>query len=103
KISQSTALLIGCGALGTAIAETLTRAGVGKLIIADRDYVEPSNLQRQQLFTEQDAIEGTPKVVAAKRQLKMIRNDVEIDTVLNHIDGPILEELAGSVDIILDA
>ena len=70
KIKQSTALLIGCGALGTAIAETLTRAGIGKLIIADRDYVEPSNLQRQQLFTEQDAIDGTPKVVAAKRQIE---------------------------------
>ncbi|QUW21032.1 ThiF family adenylyltransferase [Sporosarcina sp. Marseille-Q4063] len=103
KIKQSTALLIGCGALGTAIAETLTRAGIGKLIIADRDYVEPSNLQRQQLFTEQDAIDGTPKVVAAKRQLKTIRDDVEIETILNHIDGPLLEELAGKADIILDA
>ena len=103
KIRQSTTLLIGCGALGTAIAESLTRAGIGKLIIADRDYVEPSNLQRQQLFTEQDAIDGTPKVVAANRQLEAIRSDIEIETVLNHIDGPLLEELAGSADIILDA
>ena len=103
RLKQSTVLVVGCGALGTAISETLVRAGVGKLILADRDYVEPSNLQRQQLFTEQDAIEGTPKVIAAKRQLKEIRSDVQIQTVLNHIDGPLLEELVKGIDIILDA
>ncbi|MCZ2260267.1 ThiF family adenylyltransferase [Sporosarcina sp. G11-34] len=103
RLEQSTVLIIGCGALGTSISETLVRAGVGKLILADRDYVEPSNLQRQQLFTEQDAIEGTPKVIAAKRQLKEIRSDVQIQTVLNHIDGPLLVELVRDVDIILDA
>lgn len=103
NIQQATALIIGCGALGTAISETLVRAGIGKLILADRDYVEPSNLQRQQLFTEQDAIDGIPKVVAANRRLKEIRNDVRIDTVLNHIDGPLIEELAQDADIILDA
>ena len=56
--------------IGSPIVETLVRAGVGKLTIADRDYVEPSNLQRQQLFTEQDAREGIPKVVAAEKRLK---------------------------------
>lgn len=102
-ITDSKVLIIGCGALGTAISETLVRAGVGKFIIADRDYVEPSNLQRQQLFTEQDAIEGTPKVVAAKRQLQQIRSNVDIQTVLDHIDGPLIEELVAGVDLILDA
>ena len=102
-IEQASVLIIGCGALGTAISETLVRAGVGKLIIADRDYVEPSNLQRQQLFTEQDAINGTPKVVAAEQRLKEIRSDIQIQTVLNHIDGPLIEELADGVDIIVDA
>lgn len=96
-------LVIGCGALGTAVAETLVRAGVRKLIIADRDYVEASNLQRQQLFTERDAIEGTPKVIAAERRLKEIRSDVEIATVLNHIDATLLEELVVDVSIIVDA
>lgn len=103
KIQQATALIIGCGALGTAISETLVRAGIGKLIIADRDYVEESNLQRQQLFTEQDAILGTPKVVAAKRRLTEIRSDVQIEIVLDHIDGLLIEELVKNVDIILDA
>ena len=103
RIRESKVLLIGCGALGTAISETLVRAGVGKLILADRDYVEPSNLQRQQLFTEQDAIDGTPKVVAAARQLTAIRSDVQIHTILDHIDGPLIEELVQDVDLILDA
>lgn len=102
-IANSRVLLIGCGALGTSISETLVRAGVGSLVIADRDYVEPSNLQRQQLFTEQDAREGTPKVVAAKRQLQQIRSNVNIQIVLNHIDGPLIEELVKGVDLILDA
>lgn len=65
--------------------------------------MEASNLQRQQLFTEQDAIEGTPKVVAAKKRLKEIRSDVEITPVLNHIDAPLLEELVTDVSIIVDA
>jgi len=103
RIEGASVLIIGCGALGTAISETLVRAGVGKLIIADRDYVEPSNLQRQQLFTEQDAVNGTPKVVAAERQLKKIRSNVQIQTVLNHIDGLLIEELVDGIDIIVDA
>ena len=52
-----------------------------------------SNLQRQQLFTEQDALNSVPKVVAAERRLKEIRQDCEIRTVLDHVDGPLLEEL----------
>src|SRR3954471_11052437 len=103
KLSASHVVIIGCGALGSPIAETLVRAGVGKLTIADRDYVEPSNLQRQQLFTEQDAREGIPKVVAAEKRLKMIREDVEIRTVLDHVDGPLMEEISRNADLILDA
>lgn len=103
KISKSTVLIIGCGALGTAISETLVRAGVKKLILADRDYVEASNLQRQQLFTEQDAIEKIPKVVAAKRRLQQVRSDIEIDIVLDHIDGEKMNALSVGVDLLLDA
>ncbi|MFJ7934162.1 ThiF family adenylyltransferase [Sporosarcina sp. NPDC096371] len=103
KLSSSHVVIIGCGALGSAISETLVRAGVGKLTIADRDYVESTNLQRQQLFSEQDARDGVPKVVAAERRLKEIRQDVDIVTVLDHIDGPLMEEITQGADLIMDA
>lgn len=103
KLVKAHALVVGCGALGSSIAETLVRAGIRKLTIADRDYVESTNLQRQQLFTESDAESGIPKVMAAAERLKQIRSDVEIVTVLDHIDGPLLEQLAKDVDILLDA
>ena len=61
RLLQSRALIVGCGALGSAHAESLARAGVGKLRIADRDFVESSNLQRQTMFTEHDAAERIPK------------------------------------------
>lgn len=102
-LSEAHAVIIGCGALGSTISETLVRAGIRKLTIADRDYVEPSNLQRQQLFTEQDALDGVPKVVAAEKRLKAIRADVEIETILDHVDGTLLEEIAEGADIFLDA
>ena len=94
-LKKAHVVVIGCGALGSPISETLVRAGVGKLTIADRDYVEMSNLQRQQLFTEQDALNGVPKVVAAERRLKEIRQDCEIRTVLDHVDGPMLDRACG--------
>ncbi|QTD40551.1 ThiF family adenylyltransferase [Sporosarcina sp. Te-1] len=102
-IRSAHVVIIGCGALGSPIAEMLLRAGIGKLTIADRDYVERSNLQRQQLFTEQDADEGIPKVVAAERRLKEIRRDSNIRIVLDHVDGPLLEELVTDADLIMDA
>src|SRR5713226_4971482 len=64
RLRDSRALIVGCGALGSAQAEALARAGVGKLRIADRDFVEFSNLQRQTMFTESDAAERLPKVIA---------------------------------------
>ncbi|MBU8566171.1 ThiF family adenylyltransferase [Virgibacillus pantothenticus] len=103
KLAASHVVMIGCGALGTNIAETLIRAGVGKLTIADRDYVEMSNLQRQQMFTEQDAREGTPKVIAVKRVLQEVREDANIQIVLDHVDGPLLEQLVSDADLIMDA
>lgn len=103
KLSSSHVVVIGCGALGSAISETLVRAGVGKLTIADRDYVESTNLQRQQLFIEQDAQDGMPKVVAAEKRLKAIRQDVTIRTVLDHIDGPLMEDITQDADLIMDA
>lgn len=103
KIRSATVGIIGCGALGTALAETLTRAGIGELHVVDRDYVEFSNLQRQQLFTEQDAIDMVPKVVAAEKRLKAIRTDVNLVTYLQNADGTLLEQLAQTCDVLLDA
>lgn len=103
RLQDAHVVIIGCGALGSPISEMLVRAGIGKLTIADRDYVEMSNLQRQQLFTEQDALSGMPKVVAAKRRLQEIRQDCDIRTVLDHVDGPMLEEITADADLIMDA
>lgn len=103
RLENSHVFILGCGALGSAIAETLVRAGIRKLTIADRDYVEPSNLQRQQLFTEQDAVQGMPKVVAAVARLRTIRSNVTLVPLLEHVDGPLLEHYAQDADILLDA
>ena len=87
KLGLSTVTIIGCGALGSAIAETLTRAGIGTIHLVDRDYVEVSNLQRQQLFTETDAQQMLPKVAAAEQRLKAIRSDLNLITYLEHMDA----------------
>ncbi|MEJ9229635.1 ThiF family adenylyltransferase [Peribacillus butanolivorans] len=103
KIQQKHVLLLGAGALGSANAEALTRAGVGKLTIVDRDYVETSNLQRQQLYTEQDVEEKLPKVEAAKRHLHAINHEVEVKAVIMDATAQTLEPLLGHVDLIMDA
>src|SRR5689334_15722178 len=78
RLAQSRVLLVGCGALGSVIAEQLVRAGVGLLRIADRDVVELTNLQRQVLFDECDVAEQTPKAIAAARRLKEIHSEVRV-------------------------
>lgn len=102
-LSRATVTIIGCGALGSAIAETLTRAGIGTIHLVDRDYVERSNLQRQQLFTEEDAHHMMPKVAAAEQRLKAIRSDLQLFTYLEHLDASGMEKLATVSDLILDA
>ncbi len=103
NLSAAVVTIIGCGALGSAIAETLVRAGVGELHLVDRDYVELSNLQRQQLFTEQDAAEMLPKVMAAERRLKAIRENVRLYTYLDNLDAGLVQELADKSTLIMDA
>src|SRR4029077_19430247 len=80
RLQQSRALIIGCGALGSAQAESLARAGVGKLRIADRDFVESSNLQRQTMFTERDAAERIPKAVAAANHIRELNAEIEVES-----------------------
>lgn len=103
KIGKKHVLILGCGALGTANAENLVRAGVRKLTLIDRDYVEWSNLQRQHLFTEQDVIEQMPKVIAAKQKLQAINSSVEIDAVIMDATGVSLVRYLDEVDLVIDA
>lgn len=95
--------IVGCGALGTVQAEILTRAGVGNLRIIDRDVVELSNLQRQFLFSEADAADGTPKAVAAARRLAQINSEVALDPIVADLSPANAAELLEDIDLILDA
>lgn len=102
RLLDSRAVIIGCGALGTAQAEALARAGVGRLRIVDRDFVEASNLQRQTMFTEQDAAERTPKAVACVRHLGSINSDVQAEAVVADVNHTNVERLLAGCDVVLD-
>ena len=103
KLREKHALIVGAGALGAANAETLTRAGVGKLTIADRDYVEWSNLQRQQLYCEEDAVRKVPKAIAAANRLKVINSEVQVIARVMDVGVQEIEELVKGVDLIIDS
>lgn len=103
KMANKHVLIIGAGALGTGNAEALVRAGIGKLTIVDRDYVEWSNLQRQSLFSEEDAKKRTPKAIAAKNRLAAINSDVAIEAIIADAAVAELEEWAKQADLIIDA
>ncbi|MGE6377273.1 MoeB/ThiF family adenylyltransferase [Peribacillus muralis] len=103
KIRRKHVLILGAGALGAANAEALTRAGVGKLTIVDRDYVELSNLQRQQMYTERDVEERLPKAEAAKRHIREIDHGVQVNAVIMDATAQNLERQLDAVDLILDA
>jgi molybdopterin/thiamine biosynthesis adenylyltransferase len=102
RLLESSAVIVGCGALGTALANLLVRAGVGKLRIVDRDFIEPSNLQRQTLFEESDAREALPKAVAAERRLRAINSGVSVESVVADVSPKNAEELLGGFPLILD-
>lgn len=103
KLRTKHVLMIGAGALGSSNGEILTRAGIGKITVVDRDYVEASNLQRQQLYTEEDVAQKLPKAVAAEKRLRAINSDVEIRSIVGDANPEMLEELVKDVDLILDA
>lgn len=102
RLMQGRVLLCGCGALGTVLAETLVRAGVGHLKVVDRDFVELSNLQRQVLFDESDIAAKLPKAIAAAEKLKKINSEVQIEPIVEDIDHTNILALAQDVDLILD-
>ncbi|MRH44737.1 thiamine biosynthesis protein MoeB [Aquibacillus halophilus] len=103
KIENKHVLIVGCGALGSASAEALVRAGIGKLTIVDRDYVEFSNLQRQQLFVENDAIDQIPKAIAAQKRLAEINSNVIIDAHVIDATSQSLTPLLDTIDLLIDA
>lgn len=102
RLGQSRALLCGCGALGSAIANTLVRAGVGTLRIVDRDFVELNNLQRQSLFDEADAEAGLPKSIAAAKKLRRVNSTVTLEPIVADIEPENIERFCQGVDLILD-
>jgi len=102
RIRQGRVLLCGCGALGSAIADGLVRAGVGFLRLVDRDFVEISNLQRQVLYDEQDIADALPKAIAAARKLAKINSTVALDPIVSDIDHTNMLSLASEVDLIVD-
>ncbi|MFZ0062455.1 MAG: ThiF family adenylyltransferase [Pyrinomonadaceae bacterium] len=102
RLGASRALLVGCGALGSAHAESLARAGVGKLRIVDRDFVEASNLQRQTMFTEQDAAERTPKAVAAANHIRDLNSEIQVEAEIADVNHSNIERLIKDCDVVLD-
>ena len=102
RISAGRALVCGCGALGSVIAETLVRAGVGFVRIVDRDFVELNNLQRQVLFDEQDVADNLPKAIAAGNKLRRINSEIAIEPVVADVTNRNIANLAGDVDVIVD-
>jgi adenylyltransferase/sulfurtransferase len=103
RLARAHVAIVGCGAMGAASASLLARAGVGTLTLIDRDFVEPSNLQRQVLFDEADAREGLPKAEAARRHIAQFNSGVTVHArIADLVPGNIAELLAGA-DILLDA
>jgi len=95
-------LVIGCGALGSAHTESLARAGVGHLRIVDRDFVEPSNLQRQTMFTESDAEKRLPKAIAAANHLREINSTIDIEPHIVDVNHSNIEQLIDGCDVVID-
>lgn len=102
RLGDATVLLMGCGALGSFAADLLARAGVGRLIIVDRDFVELTNLQRQVLFDERDVAEGLPKAVAAQTKLAMVNSGIEVDAYVDDLNPGNFDRYASAADVIVD-
>jgi molybdopterin-synthase adenylyltransferase len=101
-LAESRVLVVGVGALGSTIAELLARAGIGHLRLVDRDIVEFSNLQRQVLFDESDAISGTPKAIAATRRLTAVNSGISIEPMVLDLASDNVLALLEEVDLVLD-
>jgi len=102
RVTSSHIAIVGCGATGSALASLLARAGVGTICIIDRDYVEPSNLQRQSLFDEADAAESLPKAIAAARKIAAFNSGIVIEPRVADLTPGNIGDLLGAAQLILD-
>jgi molybdopterin-synthase adenylyltransferase len=102
RLGASRVLVVGCGATGSLLAETMVRAGVGALTVVDRDFVEASNLQRQSLFEEEDARRGLPKAIAAEARLRRLNSEVRVRGRVADVSAENAPELVGEADLVLD-
>ena len=102
KLVNSRVLVVGCGALGASHAEMLSRAGVGKLRLVDRDFVEFTNLQRQTLYRESDASGRLPKAIAAKKRIAEINSEIEVEAFVADVNQNNIENLIEDCDLVLD-
>jgi molybdopterin/thiamine biosynthesis adenylyltransferase len=102
RLRAASAVVVGCGAIGAAAANLLVRAGIGRMCVIDRDFVEPSNLQRQILFDEEDARSALPKAIAAERKLRAINSDVRVTGVVADLVPGNAAELLGDGDLVFD-
>ncbi len=98
----SRVLIVGCGALGASHAEMLSRAGVGKIRIVDRDFVEFTNLQRQTLFKESDAADRLPKAIAAKSRIAEINSDIDVEAIVADVNHSNVEQFIDGCDLVID-
>src|SRR5207245_4201101 len=95
KLAAARLAIVGCGATGSALAGLLARAGVGTIRIIDRDYVEPSNLQRQSLFDEKDAAESLPKAIAAARKIAAFNSEIVVEAKVEDL-------VPGNIEVLLE-
>lgn len=102
RLMDARVTLIGCGALGTVLANTLGRAGVGFMRIVDRDFIELNNLQRQVLFNEDDIASNLPKAEAARRKLQRINTEIEVEAAVTDVNHRNIEALCDGAHLILD-
>lgn len=102
RLEAARVLVVGCGALGGALAQNLTRSGIGALVIVDRDVVEESNLPRQVLFESRHAIERTEKALAARETLARIGGPTKIEALVEHVDADNVERLVEGVSLVVD-
>src|SRR5271169_1703510 len=102
KLTASRITIVGCGATGSVLASLLARAGVGTIRIIDRDYVEPSNLQRQSLFDEADAAESLPKAIAAARKIAAFNSEIVVEPHVADLTPTNIEALFEGAQLILD-
>ncbi len=102
RIRSAAVAIVGCGALGSLQAEALVRAGVGRVRVIDRDYVDFSNLQRQWLYSEDDARDETPKAIAAAKRLRSLNSEVEIEPFVSDVTPSNVEELIGDCALMVD-